>query len=195
MTNEIYTLTEKARSVRVFNEEKTISEETMRRIVDCARIAPSAGNLQSLKYRICFKHDEVKSVFALTRWAGYLPNVKLPPDGHAPTAFTVIYHDNSVCRKSAFTAIDVGIAAQTINLAARDEGLSTCMIGSFDKDGLNELFGNDDSLESQLVIAIGEPLEYPILTDLDNSGSIKYYRDESNRHFVPKRSLEEILLP
>lgn len=69
------------------------------------------------------------------------------------------------------------------------------MIGSFDKDGLNELFGTDDSLESQLVIAIGEPLEYPILTDLDNSGSIKYYRDESNRHFVPKRSLEEILLP
>lgn len=194
MKNEIYRLTEQARSVRVFNESHEISEEVLRRIVDCARIAPSAGNLQSLKYRLCFEHDEAAAVLALTRWAGYLPDAKLPPAGHAPAAFIVIYHDSSVCQRGAFTAVDVGIAAQTVNLAARAEGLGVCMIGSFDRAGLKRLFGTDDSLIPELIIALGEAQESPELVPVGDDGSIKYYRDGNGGHFVPKRSLEEILL-
>ena len=139
MKNEIYSLISKARSVRVYDGERKVDRETLEYLIECARIVPAAANMQPLKYRICCEADEVAKVQPLTRWAGYIKDRALPPEGKCPTAFIAICHDESVCPQTAFNQMDIGIAAQTINLAARAVGLGTCMIGSFDKDGVTEL--------------------------------------------------------
>ena len=42
------------------------------------------------------------------------------------------------------------------------------------------------------IVAIGKPNEEVILTDVVD-GKTGYYRDEQDRHYVPKRKLEDLL--
>ena len=104
----------------------------------------------------------------------------------------MICHDRSVCDKSDFLAVDVGIAAQTVNLAARERGFGVCMIGSFEHDALSELLFLPRVVDPVLVIALGTPAEEPIICKVPEDGSTKYFRDDADLHFVPKRSLEEV---
>ena len=84
MNSEIFARTTAARSVRVFDEARCASREQLAHFVDCARVTPSAGNMQVLKYRLCSDADTVKKLRPLTRWAGYIKDKKLPPDGKEP---------------------------------------------------------------------------------------------------------------
>ena len=190
----IYEQTLAARSVREFDMTKRVGEENLRHFIDCARVCPSAANLQVLKYRLVFDENESEKLFKLTRWAGYLKDIKLPPDGKAPTDFIVICHDTTVAPISDYSSMDVGICAQTINLAARERGFSSCMIGSFDKKECSALLNIPDEIKPVLVIAVGTPAEEPIICSVPEDGSIKYFRDSANLHFVPKRSLKEVEL-
>jgi hypothetical protein len=45
-----------------------------------------------------------------------------------------------------------------------------------------------------LVIALGEPVETVEIVPIGEDGNIRYYRDEQGVHYVPKRSVEEILV-
>ena len=46
----------------------------------------------------------------------------------------------------------------------------------------------------RLVLALGRPKEEVKVVPVGESGDVKYYRDEAQVHYVPKRSLEDILL-
>ena len=46
----------------------------------------------------------------------------------------------------------------------------------------------------RLVLALGKPKEEVKVVPVGDSGDVKYYRDENQVHYVPKRGLEEILL-
>ena len=68
------------------------------------------------------------------------------------------------------------------------------MIGSFEKGALKELLQLPAQIEPMLVLAIGKPDEAVLLTEVGPDGSTDYYRDENDRHYVPKRALNDILL-
>lgn len=193
MSSDVYSLVHAARSVRVFDTERKVDLETLEFFVDCARVTPSAGNMQPLKYKICCDEEVVSNLQPLTRWAGYIKDKTLPPEGKCPTSFIVICHDKSVCAETTFTHMDIGIAAQTINLAAREAGLGTCMIGSFDRDAVSALLSLPENCTPMLIVAIGTPAEFPVICSVPEDGSIKYFRDSADLHFVPKRSLKEVL--
>ena len=42
-------------------------------------------------------------------------------------------------------------------------------------------------------MALGKPIEQVVVEDVDESGDIKYYRDEQGVHHVPKRTLKELI--
>lgn len=120
------------RSIRTFDESVRFDRETLASFVDCARLSASARNAQTLKFRLVLEKDETEALLALTRWAGDITDRKLPPDGGHPTAFIVICHDKNVSESmNDFSAMDVGIAAQSVTLAAAEAGYGACMIGSF----------------------------------------------------------------
>lgn len=90
---------------------------------------------------------------------------------------------------------DEGIAAQTIMLGAAEKGLGGCMIGSFNRQALAEVLELDtERYAISLVLALGKPKEKVVVVPAGQDGSVKYYRDENQIHYVPKRSLEEILV-
>ena len=91
-------------------------------------------------------------------------------------------------------ATDLGIAAQSILLGAREQNLAGCMIGSIRKELLREMLHIPDRFDILLAIALGKPRETVVLEEMAPGGSIRYWRDEHGTHHVPKRPLDEIIL-
>ena len=161
--------------------------------IDHARYAPSSINAQMLKFKPVCDEKACSAVLSLTRWAGKLTDVKLPPVGHEPTAYIVVCLDTSVVKPLDIFLKDVGICAQTIMLAASEAGFGGCMIGSFRKDALKTALDLPDTVEPQLVLALGYPDETVVLTTPAADGSVTYYR-ENGIHYVQKRTLDNIIL-
>lgn len=180
------------RSFRAFDEQKPITKEIMTELVDLARRCPSGMNRQPLRYRILSEWEEIDTMLGNCRFGGRL-GVKLPPDGGRPTGFILIFGDSEAQSPETLALKDVGIAAQTILLAAAERGFGGCMLGSFDPARLNADFGIPPRYTPYLAIALGKPTETVRLTD-PREGSLCYYRDGANIHYVPKRNLEDILI-
>jgi nitroreductase len=184
-------LVKRNRSYRRFYEDFSIGREVLTELVDCARICPSAGNRQVLKYLVFNEPEWNKRIFPQLSWAGYLADWPGPEPGERPAAYIVILGDTDV--HPGFDC-DHGIAAQTIMLSAVEKGLGGCIVGSIARQELRRVLQTPHHLEILLVLALGKPKEEVVLEAVDASGSIKYWRDGQGVHHVPKRSLSEILL-
>lgn len=182
-----------SRSYRSFDESVKITNEMLADWVDHARYAPSSINLQMLKFYTVTDEELCAKMLANTRWAGKIKDMKLPPDGHEPVAYVVICADKGVISTAEAFEKDVGICAQTIMLAASEDGFGGCMLGSFAPDAVKELLELDENLVPKLVLALGKPDERVELVDEAPDGSVTYYR-ENGIHYVPKRKLENILI-
>lgn len=180
------------RSYRSYDETRKISRDELLNFVNLARRTPSSRNQQPLCYRLVHTAEECAKVLPLTGWAALL-NLKLPPDGHAPTAYIIICCDINIATPN-FEKFwrDVGITAQTITLAAAESGLGGCMIGNFSPEKINSALNIPEKYRPMLVIALGKPDETIKLVDAEN-GKINYYR-EDGIHIVPKRPLDEIII-
>ena len=185
-------IVQKNRSYRSFDPNRTITRDELLEFVDIARCTSSSRNIQPLKYRLVCTPEECDRVLSLTAWAGRLKNVKLPPDGHAPTAYIVICCDMTIAETITTFLRDVGIVAQTILLAATEAGLGGCMIGSFDRDKLHAALNIPETNMIMLVLALGKPDEKVVLTEAQGS-EVGYYRADGC-HYVTKRPLKDIIL-
>lgn len=183
----------RARSYRSFDESLPVSRERLLSWIDLTRLCPSSINLQMLKIRPVTEQKECQDMLSATRWAGKLKDVTLPPKGHAPTAYAVICADTQVIASAEQFQKDVGILAQTLLLAAVEDGFGGCMIGSFSKETVMALLGLPEHLPPQLVIALGKPDERVETVPLPENGDTSYYR-ENGVHYVPKRSLDELII-
>ena len=179
------------RSYRRFYQEVAIDLETLRGLVELARLSASAANKQPLKYILSCDPERNGLIFPHLGWAGYLKGWPGPSEGERPSAYVIILGDKDI--KQSF-GCDHGIAAQSILLGATEKGFGGCMIGSVQKDGLREALGIAPQYELLLVIALGKPKETVVIEAVGPDGDIKYWRDDEGRHHVPKRSLDELIL-
>lgn len=182
------------RSYRSFDESCRLTKEQILAWIDIARLTPSAKNLQPLKYKVICTREGVEKILPLTHWAGALSNIVLPPDGHHPSAFIIICNDGEIQENIAASQRDVGIAAMTLLMAATEDGYGGCMIGAFEKDRLGEVLRIPERYTPTLLIALGKPDENVFLTEPGTDGSVAYFRDSHNLHFVPKRKLTDVVL-
>ncbi|MEE9617234.1 MAG: nitroreductase family protein [Anaerolineae bacterium] len=179
------------RSYRRFYQEVTIDLETLKELVDLARLSASASNKQPLKYILSCDPERNGLIFPHLRWAGYLKDWPGPCEGERPSAYVIILGDKDI--RQSF-GCDHGIAAQSILLGATEKGFGGCMIGSVQKEELREALGIAPQYETLLVIALGKPKETVLIEAVGPDGDIKYWRDDEGRHHVPKRSLDELIL-
>ncbi len=168
--------------------QKEVSEETLKRCVDAARLSPSAANLQPLKYIIVNDKKIRKEVFYTLKWAGYLPQYR-PNENEMPTAYIIILLDKNIRNDVGH---DAGIAAMSISLVAYDEGLGSCILGAVDRERLRKILHVPDNLDIILVVSLGYAADQPVV-DFVKDENIKYWLDEKKTLHVPKRSLESIL--
>lgn len=187
-------LVKQARSHRGFRQDRKVTRQELEHLVECARFTPAARNDQVLKYYLAEKPETVAAIQPLTKWAGALAELHLPRKGAEPVAYIVICLDGSLAENPAPYQRDVGIVAQTILLAAAEMGLNGCMIGSFAAGELREKLGLPEAIKPQLLLALGEGTDRIVMTDVGEDGSTTYYRDAEDTHYVPKRTLGQLIL-
>jgi nitroreductase len=181
----------KNRTYRRFNQQEKISMETLRELIDLARLSSSGANLQPLKYILSNDKKTNELIFRNLKWAGYLKDWDGPKEGERPSAYIVMMGDKNISTNYWW---DHGIAAQSILLGATEKGFGGCQFGAFSEKGLKKDLDIPKSYKILAVIALGKPKEKVILEKVNEHGDIKYWRDEEGIHHVPKRALKDIIL-
>jgi nitroreductase len=184
-------LVRKNRSYRRFYQDAVIELETLRELVDLARLSASAMNLQPLKYVLSCEPEKNALIFKHLGWAAYLKDWPGPAEGERPSAYIIILGDTVISRN---IGCDHGIAAQSILLGATEKGLGGCMIATVKKQELCKTLNIPPQYEIFLVLALGQPKEAVIIEPVRPDGEIKYWRDSQAVHHVPKRALGDIII-
>jgi nitroreductase len=179
------------RSYRRFHQEVAIDCETLRELVDLARLSASGSNKQPLKYLLSCDPEKNAKIFPCLAWAGYLKDWPGPQEGERPSAYMIILGDTEI---SQSFGVDHGIAAQSILLGATEKGLGGCIVQSIQRQQLRQALAIPERYEILLALALGQPKETVVVDPVGSDGDIKYWRDAQSVHHVPKRSLDEIIV-
>ncbi|UCC98079.1 MAG: nitroreductase family protein [Phycisphaerales bacterium] len=181
----------KNRTCRRFRQDVVVERETLRELVDLARLSASAANMQPLKYVLSWEPQKNAHIFPHLGWAGYLKDWPGPCEGERPSAYIIILGDTRISR---YFGCDHGIAAQSILLGAAENGLAGCMIGTVQRQQLRNALDIPSHFEILLVLALGKPAETVVLETAEPAGDIQYWRDANGVHHVPKRALDDIII-
>ena len=184
-------LIQKNRSYRRFYQDFVIETGTLRELVDLARLSASAANMQPLKYILSCDPQKNGLIFPHLAWAGYLKDWPGPSEGERPSAYIIILEDTEISRS---IGCDHGIAAQSILLGATEKGFGGCTIASIQREKLREALKIPSRYEILLVLALGKTKETVVIETVGPDGNIKYWRDSEDKHHVPKRSLDDIII-
>ena len=176
------------RTIRQFRPEP-LPRDMLEALVEAARLAPSAANLQPLEFIIVDDRRVCGQVFPCLKWAAYIAPAGDPRPGQEPTAYIVTLV-NTAIREKMFE-YDVGAAMENMIISALGEGIGSCWLLSVDRDRLRSLLGVPDGYRIDSVLALGYPAEEPVAEDLKDSQ--KYWKDEAGRLHVPKRTLASVL--
>ncbi len=167
---------------------KEISNDILLKCVDAARLAPCGKNGQPLKYIIVDKPDLMNEMFSMMTWAGFLP-AYYPSTEEMPRAYIIILIDTTIQKNPRH---DAGLAAMSISIAASEQGLGSCILGSANSGKLRKMLYIPDNLDLVLVISLGYPAEAPVIAEMKD-GATKYWLDDNGVLHVPKRRLEDIV--
>jgi nitroreductase len=184
-------LIEKNRTYRRFYQDQGITMDVLKELVELTRLTSSGRNVQALRYILSNETEMNEKVNQNIKWAGYLKDWDGPEEGEKPSAFVVMLLDNELAKQCYW---DHGLAAQSLLLGAVEKGYGGCMFAAIDKKGLIKDLSIDERYEIMMVIALGKPKEIVMLDPMDESGDFKYWRDDDQKHHVPKRKLEELII-
>jgi len=180
----------KNRSYRRFHQEVSIDIDTLKELVELARLSASTGNRQPLKYMLSCSVEKNAQVFSCLTWAASLKDWDGPVEGERPSAYIVLLCETEISNAVAY---DSGIASQSILLGAVEKGLGGCMLASVDREKIRPLLGIEDRYEIPLVIALGKPKEKVVIETVGPDADTKYWRDKEGVHHVPKRAMADII--
>ncbi len=135
-------------------EDKPLEKEKLEAILEAARQAPSAKNLQDWRFVVVTDKATRKKLAAAANDQTFIENA-----GAIVIACTVSEH---VMRcGQAIGPIDVSIAIEHMCLQATELGLATCWIGSFYPDKVRAVVGIPESIEIIELLALGYPADSP----------------------------------
>ncbi|NQT94844.1 MAG: nitroreductase family protein [Candidatus Omnitrophica bacterium] len=200
---ELYRAILKRRSIRNFQKRK-IDIRELRRMVNCARLAPSAANMQPLEFLVITTQTLCSEIFKHLKWAGYIAPRGSPQAGCEPVAYiiilinkqkvahSVVKRDEAAIRYSFKPDLrDVGAAAENIMLYAQSKGIASCWLGAINKQGIRKPLSMPKNLEVDSVIALGYPKMRSMVAKF--TGPVNYYLDKRGILHVPKRPLRDVI--
>ena len=137
-------------SVRNYRPDP-VSEETLTRILEAARLAPSASNRQEWQFVVV---REAAKRAALCEAANKQAFVEQAPVVIVACAEAVSHVMR--CGHHSYV-IDVAIALEHIALQATEEGLGTCWIGAFEQEPVKKALGIPAEVQVVQMMALGYP--------------------------------------
>ena len=174
------------RSIRKFRQED-VSADTIRLLLDAARLAPSGSNLQPARFVVAQSPAAKETLSRYTPYkfiakasvifvccadltamttrdnrVGELLNEGVfegvDIDMNDPAATSPVMDDAAV---KAYLSMNVAIAIEHIVLKAVDLGLGSCWLGRFDRDKVKEYLSLDGSIYPVVLLPVGHPDQSP----------------------------------
>lgn len=176
------------RTVRQF-KSKPIAKDILEKLVNAARLAPSAANLQPLEFIVVDEEELRKKIFKCLKWGAYIAPQGDPQPGHEPMAYIVVLVNTEIKEKEY--EYDAGAAIENMILAAWEQGIGSCWLLSVERRRVQEILKIPTNLKIDSVLALGYPNEEPIAEIMKDS--VEYWKDRTGRLHVPKRKLEDII--
>ena len=139
---DVFEAIQKRKSNRSF-EPTTVSKETLEKLLEAARLSPSAGNIQPWHF-IAVTDAKKRKALSKGLFAQFLADTP---------AVIVLCGDEAA--SPDWYVVDVALAGENMVLAATAEGLGTCWVGSFDEKDVKALLGIPENLRVVALLAIG----------------------------------------
>jgi len=179
----------KRRTIRRFKQDP-ISIETLKKLIDFARVAPMARNVQGLEFVIVENSETREKLFKLIKFAGSLPeDQRTPESGREPTAYIIVLVNTEI--KPSFFDFDVGAAVENILLGAVKYGIGSCWMANIKVRKIKSLLEVPDQYQVKHVISLGYPDEESFMEPYGDS--YKYWKNPDGTMHVPKRNLDDVI--
>ena len=153
---EFYEVIKTRRSVRLF-ERDPIPEGVLKKVLEAARSAPSGSNRQPWKFILVRDKNAKKELAAACNGQRFIVQA---PVIIVAVGQNIRYNRGNYMGDMSFL-IDVAISVDHLILAARNEGLGTCWIGSFDNQTIKRLLQIPEDLNVVAVVPVGYPKTMP----------------------------------
>lgn len=144
------------RSIRKYKHDR-IDEEDLKKILECARLAPSAKNLQPYKFILVDDKETISRLVVACRNQTFI--------GEAPLVIVACANPseayNTLGGRGNSAYLDTAIAMEHMVLAATDLGLGTCWIGTFSEDEVKKVLDVPDDWRAVALTPLGVPVEKP----------------------------------
>jgi nitroreductase len=146
---ELYEAIRQRYSVRAYLD-KPLEDDTLNRVLEAGRLAPSGNNRQAWKFVVA-QDPKLRSHLARACEQPFL--------AQAPVVIAVVGTDPHRKMSCDITGdpVDCAIAVSFMTLAATAEGLGTCWIGHFNQDACRELLHVPSSCKIVALLPVGYP--------------------------------------
>ena len=151
---DVFTAISQRSSVRAY-KDTDIEEDKIRRILEAARLSPSASNRQEWKF-IVVKNKETRKKLANAAFAQSFI-------GEAPVVIVACGTESKsimACGQPTHT-VDVSIACAFMILQAYEMGLGTCWIGAFKEEEVKKILKIPEHVRVVAMTPLGYPNQPP----------------------------------
>lgn len=140
---DVFEAVQQRRSIRAY-ESTPVPKEKLDKILEAARLAPSASNIQPWHFIVVTDSDKRKKLAEGGRYAKFL--VESP---------VVIVGCGDQEASPKWYVVDITIAMQNMVLTATSEGLGTCWVGSFDENQVKDLLKIPENFRVVALLSVG----------------------------------------
>ncbi|MCD6248236.1 MAG: nitroreductase family protein [Hadesarchaea archaeon] len=140
------------RSVRSY-ERKEVPGEKLEKVLDAARLAPSASNRQDWKFIVVRDEEKKEKICKAAYGQDFIKEAPVVIVGVG------LNPDHKMSCGISSSTVDVSIAMDHMMLKATEEGLGTCWIGAFEQEKIKEILGIPSQHQVVALMPIGYPKE------------------------------------
>jgi len=151
---DVFTAISQRRSVRAYKAAE-VEEEKLKKILEAARLSPSASNQQDWKFIVVRNKERRKKLAKAAFGQSFI--------GEAPAVIVACGTESKAimaCGQPAYT-VNVSIACAFMILQAYELGVGTCWIGAFKEDEVKKILEIPESVRVVAMISLGYPDEPP----------------------------------
>ena len=142
------------RSVRDYKAE-SFPEEKLKKVLEAARLAPSAHNEQEWKFIVVKNAEQRKKLVKAALNQEFI--------GEAPVVIVAVALEPEEVLSSGVPnyAVDLAIAIDHMTLVAVEEGLGTCWVGAFSQEEVKKVLGIPEKYKVVVLLPLGFPADKP----------------------------------
>lgn len=178
---DLFEAIHKRRSVRRFKPDP-VTAETLHRVLDAARWAPSAGNMQSAEFIIVRDPAIKQQLVGAALGQAFIAQAPIVIVACADTQRSAIKYGER--GKILYSIQDTSAAVQNLILSAHDLGLSTCWVGAFFEDKVAEILGVPAGVVPMAIIPLGYSDSKPVSPPRSDLTEMIHFEKYGNKKII-----------